>query len=74
MEFNTDKFISGIVAVVVATIVITAVAIPVINGVVIPEGTANAGALETIIGILPVFMIIAVLLACVYLFMSKRKN
>ena len=69
MKFTTDSFISGVVAVVVAIVVLCMVAIPIIG-----EATTGMedGPIKTIINILPVFIAIGVLVACVTLFMSKK--
>ena len=78
---NTESFTADIVSVVIAVIVVAAVAVPIINGMVGTDGTP-AGAtypiqegtmLATIVSILPVFLILAVLMMIVYLFISKKR-
>lgn len=69
---NTDKFIGSVVAVVVGIIVVTAVAIPVISGVTIGESVANRSAMLTILGILPLMMLIGLLVASIF-FVKSRK-
>lgn len=77
---NTEDFTAKVVGVVIAVIVIAVVAIPIINGMVgtdgTPEGTTypiQAGTtLATIIQVIPIFLILAVLMAVVYMFLNKR--
>lgn len=78
--YDSDDFTSNIVSVVIAVIVIAAVAIPIISGMVgtdtethdypIDEGDT----LATIIKVIPIFLVLAVLMMVVYLFLQKRKN
>lgn len=80
MAYNTDDFTSNIVAVVIAVIVIAAVAVPIINGMIgtdteskdypIDEGSTIA----TIVEVIPIFLVLAVLMMVVYLFLNKRGN
>ena len=89
-----EDFTGNIISVVIATIVVAAVAIPIINGMVgkntpaqgtpgtdeyvpavtYPINTADPGmaTLATIVQILPVFLVLAVLMMIVYLFISKK--
>ena len=72
-KYNTDDFTSNIVAVVIAVIVIAAVAVPIINGMIgegkpIEEGSTTA----TIVGVIPIFLVLAVLMMVVYMFLNKR--
>lgn len=71
MAFNTEGFTSNIVAVTVGVIIVTSVAIPVITS---ATTGMSAGNVKTILEMLPVFLCIALLLACITLFVSKRKN
>lgn len=68
---GTEDFTSKIVSVVVAVIVVAAVAIPVINGLLTGVG-APTGTTKTIIEILPVFLVLAILMIVVKLFMGKK--
>ena len=79
---NPENFTADIVSVVIGVIVVAAVAVPIINGMVGTNGKPNAGdtypiqegtMLATIIQILPVFLVLAVLMMIVYLFINKRK-
>lgn len=78
---NPESFTADIVSVVIGVIVVAAVAVPIINGMVGTDGTPTGATypiqegtmLATIIQILPVFLVLAVLMMIVYLFINKRK-
>lgn len=90
-----ENFTGDIVSVVIGTIVVAAVAVPIINGMVgentpaqgtpgtdgyVPEkvfpiNTANPdmAILATIVQILPVFLVLALLMMIVYMFIQKKR-
>lgn len=65
----TEGFTSKIVGVVIAVIVVAAVAIPVLTTV---TADLDAGTTKTILEILPVFLVLAVLMIVVKMFMNNR--
>lgn len=67
---NTEDFTSKVIAVVIAVIVVAVVAIPVINGVV--EDQNITGTTATILNVIPIFLILAVLMTVVYMFLNKK--
>lgn len=68
MKFTADNFIAGVVAVAVACIVLSAIAIPVIT-----EATPTTdGPLKSIMEVLPVFIAIGILMACIGIFISRK--
>lgn len=75
-----EDFTGNIISVVIAVIVVAAVAVPIINGMIGTDGTPEGATypiqegsmLATIVGILPVFLVLAVLMMIVYLFISKK--
>lgn len=77
---NTDDFTSKVVGIVIAVIVIAVVAIPIINGMIGTDGTPEgatypiqAGSTEaTILGVIPIFLILAVLMGVVYMFLKDK--
>ena len=69
--FSTDTFVSNVVAIIVAIIVLAMVAVPIITQASTMEGVAGTQ-LETILQVVPIFIVIGILLACIYMFMSKR--
>lgn len=72
---NTNSFIRDIVAVTIAVVVITAVAIPIIGGSILTSdsGLANYAQINTILEILPVFLVIAVLVGVIAMFVTSRR-
>lgn len=69
---NTEDFTSKVVTVVIAVIVVAVVAIPVINGVITDQNIT--GTTATILNVIPIFLILAVLMTVVYMFMNGKKN
>lgn len=76
-----ESFTGDIVAVVVGTIVVAAVAVPIINGMVGTDGTPSGATypiqsgtmLATLVQILPVFLVLALLMMIVYMFIQKKR-
>lgn len=67
---NAESFTGKIVGVVVAVIVVAAVAVPVLSEV---TTGLSAGTTKTILGILPVFLVLAILMIVVRMFMNKSE-
>lgn len=78
MGIEVGKFVSSVVAVTVAVIVIAVVAVPIIASNTLntdPEKgdvVANADTINTILTIIPVFLVIAVLIAVIGMFVKSR--
>lgn len=76
-----ESFTGDIVAVVIGTIVVAAVAVPIINGMVGTDGTPAGSTypiqegtmLATLVTILPVFLVLALLMMIVYMFIQKKR-
>ena len=66
---NTEDFTAKVVGIIVAVIVIAAVAIPVINS---TTADIEDPTTKTIINVIPIFLILAVLMAVVYMFLNKN--
>ena len=67
------NFTKAIMEAVVAVILLTAVAIPIING--MPEVTgSNATIINTLVGIIPILLAVAVILGVVYAVILKPRN
>ena len=73
---NTNSFIRDIVAVTIAVVVITAVPIPIIGGSILTSdsGLTNYAQINTILQILPVFLVIAVLVGVIAMFVTSKRN
>lgn len=72
MKFSVSTFTEGIVAVIIGVILLTAVAIPIIQANPVAEGFAMADTLNTIISTIPIFVGIALILAVMYMFIARR--
>lgn len=71
-EFNTEDFTGKIITIVIAVIVVAVVAIPIINQVIADNNIT--GTTATILGVIPIFLILAVLMAVVYMFLNNGKG
>lgn len=75
---EVGKFVGSVVAVTVAVIVIAVVAVPIIAGSLLntdPDAgpvVANAETINTILTIIPVFLVIAILIAVIGMFVKSR--
>lgn len=80
MANETESFTGKIVGVVIAVVVVAAVAVPILNSMVGTDGTPEGATypiqegtmLATLVGIIPVFLILAVIMIVVGMFLSKR--
>ena len=75
---STDNFVGKVVGLVIAVVVICAVAIPIIMGMVgedkpIDPSVEGMGMVATIMQILPVFLVLAILIMIVKLFLDNRE-
>lgn len=72
MEFSTDKFVGAVVTVTVAVIIFSMVAVPIIANAMEGITGDNADQLKAIMGVIPIFMVIGILLACIWMFLGKK--
>lgn len=80
MANETESFTGKIVGVVIAVVVVAAVAVPILNSMVGTDGTPSGATypiqegtmLATLVQIIPVFLILAVIMVVVGMFLSKR--
>lgn len=71
---DMSKFTSSIMEAVVGIILVAAVAIPIISGMTISSSVENADIIKTLIGIVPVLLTVAIILAVVYSTVIKKKG
>lgn len=71
---NLKGLTSSLMEAVVGIILVCAVAIPIIGGMTIPSSIENAEIIETLVGIVPVLLAVAVILGVVYATVLKGKN
>ena len=77
---STENFTASIVGIVIAVIVVAAVAVPILGSMVGTDGTPSGATypiqegtmLATLVEIIPVFLILAVILMVVGVFLSKK--
>lgn len=67
-SFKVDGFVAAVVGISVGVVVFAMVALPVIN-----EATEGMeGNLKTIVEVIPIFIAIGILMACIYLFIQRK--
>lgn len=71
---DMEKFTSGVIDIVVALIIVVAVAVPIVGGLAVPKGIANEAALTSLVGIVPLLLVVGVVLACVGMFLYKKSR
>lgn len=74
MAGSMSSFSKVAMEVVISVILLAAVCIPILGGMTIPEGTANASIIETLIGIIPVLLAVAIILGVVYTIIIRRRD
>ena len=77
MAIEVGKFVTSVIAITVAVIVIAVVAVPIISENLLPttgdDAIENAGTINTILTIIPVFLVIAVLIAAIGMFVKNKQ-
>lgn len=69
MAWNVNNFITSVVGVSVAVVVFAMVALPIIGGITFTEDQKD---LEAIVNVIPIFIAIGILMACVYMFITRK--
>lgn len=70
---NTDGFVNGVVGVVISVIVVVAVAIPIISSNQVASTVTNYSVMNTLINILPIFLLIAIVVGCLVIMKNKKQ-
>lgn len=70
---EVGRFATNLVIIIVGVVLVTAVALPILSGVVIAEGTPNGDAIESMLGIVPILLVVAIVMAVIYMFISRRE-
>lgn len=68
-KWSADTFITSVVALSVGIVVFAMVALPIINSA--TAGIADEN-LKAIVNVIPIFIAIGILMACIYMFVSKK--
>lgn len=66
------KFVGLVIGASIATVIVVSVALPIIGGATIPEGTANASAIQSMLGLVPLLLIVAIVVMVLGVALSKR--
>lgn len=70
---EVGKFATNLIVVIVGVILVASVALPILSGVTIAEGTENKDAIESMLGITPILLVVAIVMAVIYMFISRRE-
>lgn len=70
---EVGRFASNLVLIIVAIVLVVSVALPILGGITLPEGIANGDAIESMLGIIPILLIVSVVMAVIYMFISRRE-
>lgn len=68
-SFKIDGFVTAVVGIAVAVVVFAMVLLPILGGITFGEGQEN---LEAIVNVIPIFVVIGILLSCIYLFIQRK--
>lgn len=71
MGFSVGNFLGGMLAVMIGGVVFSA-CLTIFSGITIPEGMANGTAIGALLDLLPILIVIGLVLAAVYIFISRR--
>lgn len=68
-SFKIDGFVTAVVGIAVAVVVFAMVLLPILGGITFTEDQSN---LEAIVNVIPIFVVIGILLSCIYLFIQRK--
>lgn len=74
---DIQKFVGGVIGAVVVVLIVVTVAVPVISDNLLPEGEGaidNAGAINSMLEVIPLLLVVAIIIAIVGMFLYNRKN
>lgn len=71
MGFSVGNFLGGMLAVMIGGVILGA-CLSIFAGITVPEGIANASAITSLIGLLPILIAIGLVLGAVYLFVVRK--
>lgn len=72
---DVQKFTAAVISIVVVVVIAVTVLVPIIQGNQLPTGEgalANAGAINSILNVIPLLVIVGIIIAVIGLFISKR--
>lgn len=74
MAGSMGSFSKVAMEVVISVILLAAVCIPILANMTIADGVANKSIIETLIGIIPVLLAVAIILGVVYTIIIRRRD
>lgn len=74
MAGSMGSFSKVAMEVVISVILLAAVCIPILTNMTIADGVANKSIIETLIGIIPVLLAVAIILGVVYTIIIRRRD
>lgn len=73
-SFSLNKFITGLVAIIIAVILLVSLAVPIISKNVVPDTVDNAATINSLLGIVPLLIAVAIILAVIYMFVTQKRD
>lgn len=72
---KVGAYTTGVVGIVVAIVIVVSVALPIISANLLPDESpiANAETINTLLGIIPVLLIIGIVVGVVSIFIAKKQ-
>lgn len=74
MGLSIEKFVTAVVGIVVAVVVTVVIAIPVLADNEVADTIANAGSINSMLGIIPLLIVVGIIMAVVGSFLYARKG
>lgn len=74
MGLSVEKFVTAVVGIIVAVVVTVVIAIPVISSNTVAENVANASSINSMLGIIPLLIVVGIIMAVVGSFLYSRKG
>lgn len=74
MGLSVEKFVTAVVGIIVAVVVTVVIAIPVISSNEVADTVANASSINSMLGIIPLLIVVGIIMAVVGSFLYSRKG
>lgn len=74
MDLNIKQWLGGIIALVVGVIITVTVAVPIIADNQVADTVSNSSALNSMLGVLPILIVVGLIVAAVGMFISSKRD
>lgn len=74
MGLSIEKFVTAVVGIIVAVVVTVVIAIPVISSNAVADTVTNASSINSMLGIIPLLIVVGIIMAVVGSFLYSRKG